>query len=108
MKKLFFTLVSMVITLSAQAQTDVGTTTSNTNVTGSAVNVTAAAGYINLNAANAVIVSYAFWYLVGSFISVSWLPADWAWSLRVVMSATATVWGVALWLRLNHEAAVDH
>lgn len=45
-------------------------------------------------------------YLVGSFISVSWDPANWTLDLREYMAVVGTCFGYALHLKLNHEVVL--
>lgn len=45
-------------------------------------------------------------YLVGSFISVSLNPENWTMDLRTLMPWFGMLFGLALYMKLNHERLV--
>jgi hypothetical protein len=54
-----------------------------------------------------VLVGLLLSYMIGSFIGVSFDPANWTFELRVFMSVFGAWAGVALWLRLRSGGAYD-
>ena len=46
-------------------------------------------------------------YLVGSFISVSFNPADWTIILRIFMSSFGSIMGLALWASFSVRGLYD-
>lgn len=46
-------------------------------------------------------------YLIGSFIAVSFNPADWEEKLRIFMSLSSLAWGLALWFNFTVRGFYD-
>lgn len=47
-----------------------------------------------------------FFYLIGSFLGVSWNPAEWSMDMRILMVLFGMCFGGALWLKLSYEELV--
>jgi len=45
-------------------------------------------------------------YLIGSFINVSFNPEMWTLDLRILMPWAGMLFGIALYMKLNHERLV--
>jgi hypothetical protein len=45
-------------------------------------------------------------YLVGSFLSVSFNPAEWTLDMRIIMAEFGVCFGIALYLKLFYERLV--
>ena len=48
-------------------------------------------------------VTLFFAYLIGSFLSVSWNPAEWTADMRILMTEFGMAFGGALYMRLHWE-----
>jgi len=53
-------------------------------------------------AINPFAVSLFCFYLVGSFLGVSWNPADWTEGYRITMIMFGLCFGCALYVKLSH------
>lgn len=49
-------------------------------------------------------VSWATWYLVGAFLGVNWNPEYWTFDLRATMVIFGTLYGMAMYLKLEVQA----
>ena len=47
-----------------------------------------------------------FAYLIGSFLSVDWNPAEWTMDMRILMTEFGVAFGGALYLKLRSEMLV--
>ena len=45
-------------------------------------------------------------YLIGSFISIAWNPAEWEMDMRILMSEFGVAFGGALYMKLRSEMLV--
>lgn len=52
------------------------------------------------------IITLFFAYLIGSFLSVAWNPAEWTIDMRILMSEFGVCFGLALYLKLFYEGLV--
>ena len=51
-------------------------------------------------------VTLAMAYLIGSFLNVSWNPAEWPLDMRIVMATFGWCFGIALYMKLKFERLV--